>query len=97
MSADSGGQHDTAVSLGAGGGEERERLLCQVPGCAKELAGLKDYHQRYRICDVHIKLPQVRCGLGLVAAVALVGLVAVAAASLLRSLPVPPLPFPLAP
>lgn len=33
---------------------------CQVPGCARDLSRLKDYHQRYRICDVHIKLPEVR-------------------------------------
>jgi hypothetical protein len=32
---------------------------CQVPGCDRPLGDLKDYHQRYRICDVHIKLPQV--------------------------------------
>ncbi|WIA40659.1 hypothetical protein OEZ86_004365 [Tetradesmus obliquus] len=39
------------------GGEQK--LVCQVPGCGRDLAGLKEYHQRYRICDVHIKLPQV--------------------------------------
>ncbi|KXZ54384.1 hypothetical protein GPECTOR_5g462 [Gonium pectorale] len=33
--------------------------LCQVPGCGKDLSHLKEYHQRYRICDVHIKLQQV--------------------------------------
>lgn len=38
---------------------ETEKLICQVPGCGKLLDGLKDYHQRYRICEVHIKLPQV--------------------------------------
>lgn len=31
----------------------------QVAGCGKDLAPLKEYHQRYRICEVHIKLPQV--------------------------------------
>ncbi|KAF6254109.1 hypothetical protein COO60DRAFT_1703503 [Scenedesmus sp. NREL 46B-D3] len=39
------------------GGEQK--LVCQVPGCGRDLQGLKEYHQRYRICDVHIKLPQV--------------------------------------
>jgi hypothetical protein len=24
----------------------------QVKGCGKDLSGLKDYHQRYRICEV---------------------------------------------
>ena len=31
----------------------------QVAGCGKDLSFLKDYHQRYRVCEVHIKLPQV--------------------------------------
>ncbi len=35
-------------------------MVCQVPGCGKDLSNLKEYHQRYRICDVHIKLQQVR-------------------------------------
>jgi hypothetical protein len=34
-------------------------MECQVDSCGKDLVGLKDYHQRYRICEVHIKLPQV--------------------------------------
>ncbi|KAG2485925.1 hypothetical protein HYH03_015369 [Edaphochlamys debaryana] len=34
-------------------------MVCQVPGCGKDLTNLKEYHQRYRICDVHIKLQQV--------------------------------------
>lgn len=38
---------------------EDGKLACQVPGCGKDLTGLKEYHQRYRICEVHIKLPQV--------------------------------------
>jgi hypothetical protein len=46
------------------GGEEGPdggwgQLVCQVPGCGRDLAGLKEYHQRHRICDGHIKLPQV--------------------------------------
>jgi hypothetical protein len=59
----------TAAALAAGvpvlpgpdeGGDQK--LVCQVPGCGRDLQGLKEYHQRYRICDVHIKLPQVRAG-----------------------------------
>jgi hypothetical protein len=54
---------EAAVTIGDGGdGDGDQRLVCQVPGCGKDLAGLKDYHQRYRICDTHIKLPQVREG-----------------------------------
>ncbi len=30
-----------------------------MAGCGKDLSGLKEYHQRYRICEVHIRLPQV--------------------------------------
>ncbi|KAL6751428.1 SBP domain-containing protein, partial [Haematococcus lacustris] len=30
-----------------------------VAGCGRDLRGLKDYHQRYGICELHIKLPQV--------------------------------------
>lgn len=40
--------------------DDPAKLTCQVAGCGKHLGDLKDYHQRYRICDVHIKLPQVR-------------------------------------
>lgn len=39
--------------------DDPARLTCQVAGCGRSLSELKDYHQRYRICDVHIKLPQV--------------------------------------
>jgi hypothetical protein len=50
------------VTLGAEAEVEPEddRNVCQVPGCGKDLSGLKEYHQRYKICDVHIRLPQVR-------------------------------------
>ncbi|GFH27360.1 uncharacterized protein HaLaN_25667, partial [Haematococcus lacustris] len=34
-------------------------MVCQVAGCGRDLRGLKDYHQRYGICELHIKLPQV--------------------------------------
>jgi hypothetical protein len=64
---------DTVISLGMGsaaaaageGGDDDVgdgdggKIICQVPGCGREVAGLKDYHQRYRICALHIKLPQV--------------------------------------
>ncbi|CAD7696012.1 unnamed protein product [Ostreobium quekettii] len=35
------------------------QLVCQVSGCGMDLENLKEYHQRYRICDIHIKLPRV--------------------------------------
>ncbi|KXZ55451.1 hypothetical protein GPECTOR_2g1000 [Gonium pectorale] len=40
-------------------GDDNGLMECQVPGCGKDLTNLKEYHQRYRICDVHIKLQQV--------------------------------------
>ena len=40
-------------------GDDTGAMVCQVPGCGKDLTNLKEYHQRYRICDVHIKLQQV--------------------------------------
>lgn len=43
-------------------GDDNGLMVCQVPGCGKDLTALKEYHQRYRICDVHIKLQQVGCG-----------------------------------
>jgi hypothetical protein len=52
---------ETAVMIGDGAeAEGDQKLVCQVPGCGKDLSNLKDYHQRYRICDTHIKLPQVQ-------------------------------------
>jgi len=39
--------------------EDGDRMICQVAGCCNDLTHLKEYHQRYRICEVHIKLPQV--------------------------------------
>jgi hypothetical protein len=43
-------------------GDDNGLMVCQVPGCGKDLSNLKEYHQRYRICDVHIKLQQVGGG-----------------------------------
>ena len=49
-----------AVTIGDGcDGDGDTKMVCQVPGCGKDLTHLKDYHQRYRICATHIKLPQV--------------------------------------
>eukprot|EP00879_Flechtneria_rotunda_P009711 GHRR01010160.1.p1 GENE.GHRR01010160.1~~GHRR01010160.1.p1 ORF type:complete len:714 (+),score=337.22 GHRR01010160.1:258-2144(+) len=56
--------NEAAAAAAGGGGvgddsSDEQKMVCQVPGCARDLSGLKEYHQRYRICDVHIKLPQV--------------------------------------
>ncbi|KAL4515694.1 hypothetical protein Ndes2437B_g07119 [Nannochloris sp. 'desiccata'] len=33
-----------------------EKLVCQVDECQAPLEGLKDYHQRYKVCDTHLKI-----------------------------------------
>ncbi|KAK9819901.1 hypothetical protein WJX72_003783 [[Myrmecia] bisecta] len=32
---------------------------CQVEGCMADLTALKEYHQRYKICEVHLKVPSI--------------------------------------
>ncbi|KAL4424300.1 hypothetical protein ABPG75_001601 [Micractinium tetrahymenae] len=32
-------------------------LFCQVEGCGTPLEGLKEYHQRYKVCEEHLKTP----------------------------------------
>lgn len=34
----------------------RSRMVCQVEGCGADLGGLKEYHQRYKICAHHLKV-----------------------------------------
>jgi SBP domain len=53
------GGEDNGGEDGGDNDDHGRLLVCQVPGCGRDLAGLKEYHQRYRICDTHIKLPQV--------------------------------------
>ena len=37
---------------------------CQVEGCNRDLAALSAYHQKCRVCDLHIKAPSfARAGL----------------------------------
>ena len=41
-----------------------EGPACQVEGCDRDLAALSAYHQKCRVCDLHIKAPSfVRAGL----------------------------------
>eukprot|EP00798_Chlamydomonas_sp_ICE-L_P013338 gene13338-19177_t len=39
--------------------EGSNQMVCQVVGCSNDLKELKEYHHRYHICDIHIRLPQV--------------------------------------
>lgn len=32
---------------------------CQVNGCLTDLTGLKEYHNRYKICEYHLKIPSI--------------------------------------
>jgi len=38
---------------------DADRMVCQVAGCGRSLVSLKDYHQRYRVCEAHIRLPAI--------------------------------------
>lgn len=33
--------------------------VCQVEGCCADLAGLRDYHLRYKICEHHLKVSSI--------------------------------------
>ena len=33
--------------------------VCQVDGCSVDLASLKEYHNRYKICEYHLKIPSI--------------------------------------
>jgi hypothetical protein len=32
---------------------------CQVEQCGEPLEGLKEYHQRYKVCEEHLKIPYI--------------------------------------
>ena len=34
-------------------------VMCQVDGCVTDLTGLKEYHNRYKICQYHLKIPSI--------------------------------------
>lgn len=34
-------------------------VMCQVDGCLTDLTGLKEYHNRYKICQYHLKIPSI--------------------------------------
>ncbi|GIL59960.1 hypothetical protein Vafri_14603 [Volvox africanus] len=44
---------------GGGGAGNKAPLLCHVPSCNVDLSSLKEYHQRFRICDFHLKAEHV--------------------------------------
>ena len=37
-------------------GRSKGPPVCQVEGCGVNLTGLKEYHQRYKICEHHLKV-----------------------------------------
>ncbi|CAD7701248.1 unnamed protein product [Ostreobium quekettii] len=37
----------------------RGPVVCQVDGCGADLSGLKEYHQRYKICEYHLKVSSI--------------------------------------
>ncbi|GLI61733.1 hypothetical protein VaNZ11_004159 [Volvox africanus] len=44
---------------GGGAAGNKAPLLCHVPSCNVDLSSLKEYHQRFRICDLHLKAEHV--------------------------------------
>ena len=40
-----------------GAGRSKGGAVCQVEGCNTNVAGLKEYHNRYKICEFHLKNP----------------------------------------
>ena len=34
-------------------------MYCQVDGCTQLLDSLKEYHQRYKVCEEHLKTPYI--------------------------------------
>ncbi len=40
-------------------GRSRGPPTCQVEGCVTDLSGLKEYHNRYKICEYHLKIPSI--------------------------------------
>lgn len=38
---------------------QRGPVVCQVDGCGADLTGLKEYHQRYKICEYHLKVSSI--------------------------------------
>ncbi|PSC74248.1 squamosa promoter-binding 6 isoform X1 [Micractinium conductrix] len=48
-------------SSGGGGAKSKNAgpLFCQVVGCGEPLEGLKEYHQRYKVCETHLKIPSI--------------------------------------
>eukprot|EP00891_Asterochloris_glomerata_P001980 jgi/Astpho2/1980/Aster-00489 len=40
-------------------GRSKGPPVCQVEGCGVNLTGLKEYHQRYKICEHHLKVPEL--------------------------------------
>lgn len=52
---------DELVDLGSSKRTSRPDVpvMCQVDGCLNDLAGLKEYHNRYKICHHHLKIPSI--------------------------------------
>jgi hypothetical protein len=56
------GSHDTGAPArgGARGAKAGtlDLLQCQVDTCKADLSDLREYHQRYKICEFHLKVRQ---------------------------------------
>ncbi|KAI8477353.1 MAG: hypothetical protein J3K34DRAFT_515702 [Monoraphidium minutum] len=54
-----GGESGGGGGGGGGGGTRRHGAICQIDGCYADLSSLRDYYQRYRVCELHIRAPIV--------------------------------------
>lgn len=54
----------TAPPVGKHRGESRRVPHCRVPGCTADVAALKEYNRRYRICQEHHNAEAVKVGNG---------------------------------
>ena len=64
--AEQGGEASTSSSPTTSGdqpsrsnGKSKGAATCQVDGCNTDLGSLKEYHNRYKICEYHLKIPAI--------------------------------------
>ncbi|MEW5299088.1 MAG: hypothetical protein WDW36_002137 [Sanguina aurantia] len=54
------GMHDDGGrQMNSSRGSVLQKGVCHVDGCSADLSQLRDYHQRFKICDYHLKLSSI--------------------------------------
>ena len=66
VATEQGGEASTSSSPTTSGdqpsrsnGKSKGAAICQVDGCNTDLGSLKEYHNRYKICEYHLKIPSI--------------------------------------